>query len=108
MSAAKDESRSTEKLERILDDVQNEWGVGGLDSSTMYGEFAMVVAQRFADWLADEIERTSKETYGVVLMEHKEASEWLRSNVEVRGSRSAKHVGNQQAQLVGCPARLQS
>ena len=30
-----------------------------------------------------------------------------RPNVEVRGSRSAKHGGNQQAQLVGCPARLQ-
>jgi hypothetical protein len=27
-------------------------------------------------------------------------------NVEVRGSRSAKRGGNQQAQLVGCPARL--
>lgn len=31
----------------------------------------------------------------------------LRVNVEVRGSRSAKHGGNQQAQLVGCPTRLQ-
>ena len=26
--------------------------------------------------------------------------------VEVRGSRSAKHGGNQQTQLVGCPTRL--
>ena len=31
----------------------------------------------------------------------------LRPNVEVRGNRSAKHGGNQQAQLVGCPTRLQ-
>ena len=33
-------------LERILDEVQSEWGVGGLDSSTLYGDFAMTVARR--------------------------------------------------------------
>lgn len=30
----------------------------------------------------------------------------LRSNVEVRGGRSAKRGGNQKAQLFGCPSRL--
>ncbi len=34
------------ELERLLDELQRDWGVGGLDASTMYGEFAMEVARR--------------------------------------------------------------
>jgi hypothetical protein len=34
------------KIEEIIDAVQAEWGVGGLDSGTMYGEFAIEVNKR--------------------------------------------------------------
>ena len=35
-----------ERISQIIDLVQDDWGVGGLDTSTMYGEFAMEVAKR--------------------------------------------------------------
>ena len=33
-------------IEKIVNDLASEWGVGGFDTSTMYGEFAVEVAKR--------------------------------------------------------------
>ena len=37
---------SDEELEKIVNELAAEWGVGGFDCSTLYGEFAMEVARR--------------------------------------------------------------
>ncbi len=67
-------------LDRIIDEIQREWGVSGLDSTTMYGEFAIEVTRRTITAMAQKIEDKSRDVYGVVLVEHKEAADWLRSN----------------------------
>ena len=93
MSATNEASPATngatlsDLLGRIIDDVQEEWQVGGLGAETMYGEFAIEVAKRAIAKYGDEIERISEETYGVALIEHKEAANWLRSNPELWGER---------------------
>lgn len=48
---------------------------------------AAMAKQRMA--CADEIERLSGETYAVVLCEHKEAADWLRSNASLTGAAPA-------------------
>lgn len=48
------------------------------------------VVTLFAEEMANEIERISKETYGVVLVEHKEAADWLRLKSKSRSQESKK------------------
>lgn len=47
-SAAFGASEFSALLERMIAEVQKEWDIGGMDSSTIYGEFAMEVARRAA------------------------------------------------------------
>lgn len=47
-----------------------------------FERFAALIAAREREECADEIERISKETYSVVLSEHKEAADWIRKRGE--------------------------
>ena len=40
-----------ELLHKIMLELQDEWQMGGLDESTLYGKFAMEVARRYHDRL---------------------------------------------------------
>lgn len=62
--AAFGESRLTDELERIADEIQDEWQMGGLGKGTMYCDFAVEVAKR-----AVAIEREACAILGARTME---------------------------------------
>lgn len=59
-------------------------GVDGISLLPELEVFALLIAESVRIECANEIERKSGETYSVILCEHREAADWLRSNVELR------------------------
>ena len=98
MSREQTMSTETDGLERIVNALAVEWNMGGMDSSTIYGEFAVEVARRSAlktrEATLNEILRGLKSENDSRQLQAIIASvEALRSNVELTGSALLRSPG---------------